>query len=704
MLVDLLKKHTAQPESWISTTIEVISSVLSCFQSFVKRIHNLQTIKSSIQQGSFTSLPNILLTLLSHKSTKPSESSIHPEIEKESIQTLSYILQYMPTLLKSQYIRIQNTMVSYLGKSDENVRQLACQIIALLPQSARQNEQQFVYGMTYRVLEALHLIMNTYYDKLDTIIDNDWTQAYQRPYNNDELSFDISFLLTTSTFENSSAIHERLHQVFLYFKSFMLILKNLLTFSYNGTVEYPLENIIEVIQRATVLDPDWLYHQKNSNTIDRSHVTQVLSSIPIIHLDSINLLITTIQKIQSHLLPFCDSLSTIVSQIGTFYHVHNTPFIGSYRAAVYQLTSICIRYFGINMLDSLVVPSIDGILNQYDDLYTVAVQSTQIASLKVNKSKKKRKRSQMSNSDRHFNHISSLEDQIPLKDSFSNLQFHHALEVIEISILKCGSFLSEELRLEIDQFVLTLLLPYSNNTVISTFSPLSDSKCVLGLFNSLLASLIQPRLHLASVLPYAVRLFSLGQNDSSPDVSLLCIRASAYCDTLLHPVRAPAIPLVEDVASSTLFEYNLIPKEQIVTINVPNSNNDKSTKEKHKNRTIDNNDSEIYNDSMVIDTEAVIEESITKTPKSIITKEVKETTIVKEDKPQKSISTESNTSSSVFHQTTEIKEITETKTNPSPFTGFPTFNPSTIEDNEESTLSEFNPCSPDASDVSSDEE
>lgn len=740
ILIDILKNQFSQKKNWITSSIEELKQALKAIQSFIKRISTFQSIKSTVQQGSsFPSLPNLLLTYLSSNINSKEIKQSDKIIEKESLKTLSTLLQYIPMLLKSSYARIQNTLVIYLGDFSKTIRMLAIEIISLLPQCSKNvtDASKSVFDLTNRILEGTHHIINYFYNKIDLLIDNNWSHYYQlfqssesnennNNNNNNNLHFNFSFLSDYSSAESSSAIYDRFQFIYLLYKSFLKILSNLYEFTYNGIiVEYPIQNTLDIIKRSILLAPDWLFHQKSSQTLDQSHVLRLLTFLPKIQVETMNLLHSIILKTQSHLLPFSNQISNMLNQIlGYYNNIHQSPFYGKLRSSIYKVISISVHFFGISCLDSLIIPFIQNTIQQFDDLYTISHQKTQIAALSVNKNKKKRKRN-ASNSSNHFNHLNVLEDQIPLSYCTDNLFFYQVISIFEIILLKCGSLLSIEIRTQIDQFILNYLLPYSNENVISVYSPLQDSKCILALFKVLLASIMKPLLHLPSVLSYGVRLFSLGQFDSNIEVRLFCLQASSYCDILLHPIRTPSVPLIADISPVALYEYNLKSKQKnnnmktnastsVFSNNGSSNNNniiEKTTNEIHikqasvqqeisKNVHETQPQKDQSNDHMMID------------DSSIISQTSEEENL---EKPQETIavpSTTQNPFQNIFNvQTTENDEqkkedlSSESLFNQKPGNfGIPNMDKSQIflSDDEESL--DFNACSPDPSECSSDED
>jgi len=542
------KKMSSQKDGWMPSALNELILSLIVLQRVMERAQALPSLRSALLQGLLASLPNFLFQFL--------QRSQHTDLVEESLRTLRAIAANIPSLLKSHYVRAQTAFVALLGNDHTIIRELACQSVALLPQCNRQKESQQMSGVVTRTLTALHDLLNLLYRKADTFVDKSWNDAYNQPDAKDEFAFDVQFLHDES-FSSAAEIQAHFSTLCLYVRSFLRILANLLEHTYSGVVEYPVDELMEGIERVFALDPEWLFHQRSGNKMDQSHVIQLLAMLPILHQDAMVLLLSMVRRLRHHLLAWCPALSGLIVRLFSYYHVQNSPFEGSFRAQVSRIACECIQLFGVNTNETLVLPLVQEIIAQYDDMHSVATRQTQVTALTVNKSKRKRKRNAPANSDRHFDHLSILEDQLPLEGSYTDLHFHQVLQIVEVALLKCGDFLPLETRTQVDQFTLNLLLPYPHLSVLSPLSPLTDARARLSLFRILFASVLHPLLHLPSVVPYAVSLFTAGQCDPDSAVGLFCLQASAHCQTLLHPQRAPVVPLVADVSAEALFQYNM---------------------------------------------------------------------------------------------------------------------------------------------------
>ncbi|EFA77939.1 hypothetical protein PPL_08584 [Heterostelium album PN500] len=134
-----------------------------------------------------------------------------------------------------------------------------------------------------------------------------------------------------------------------------------------------------------------------------------------------------------------------------------------------------------------------------------------------------------------------------------------ALQVASKVLLYCGSCLSilsssnnnsnnnsnsnngNILRFELDQTVLSLLLKCQQlqqtkrQSAVYQDSSYSDYKYRAALYSCLSASVLRPIGSLPPVLPYALRLLTIGMNDEHPKVRSKCSKGLAISQSLIHP-------------------------------------------------------------------------------------------------------------------------------------------------------------------------
>ena len=542
----------------------------------IKRIHYYSAIKSNLlSNNSFHSIPTILFNLLQSKGQN------FAPLHQKCLENLMIVLEYLPNLLKNHLNRITEILSEFLYSKNEKNRRLTCKIFSLLPQlfKSSQNPQNLFHEFFQEILTNLNHLICLLFDKVDCLLDNSFESVYFQqkihpPGTNEHYFNFIEFFNLFSKLKNQKEIQENYFLVNLLIKSLFDVLKNIFTITYLIPVEVSPKKLLDFFKRIFLIDPRWLLKQKRNNQINQNLLNYLIAFLPEIQKNSLKILKNFVKKLNTSLLPYSLDIAALLTKILPFYEIKKTPFHQEILKEIFKISFDCLAIFRYNVFSEFGIYLIKFVLIQFTDLFLLNQQNTQIFQLNVNSSKKKRKRSYM-NSDNHANStISVLEDQIPQNDCFDSLFFHLGVQILEISILTCASAIPADLRNEINQFLLHFLLPYSNSSVVSIYSPLSNDLARFSLFKLLQASILNENsADVHSILPYATVLFNLAQNDSFPPLCYFSISALSVSNALLHPTRPPVLPLARDLNAQFFHLHPSFPSSASPSTPPPASNN-----------------------------------------------------------------------------------------------------------------------------------
>ncbi|KAJ6801190.1 proline-, glutamic acid- and leucine-rich protein 1 isoform X2 [Iris pallida] len=383
----------------------------------------------------------------------------------------------------------------------------------------------------------------------------------------------------------------------------------MLTNPYPVQVTVPIHLLLALIGR--VLQVDGSLHGALLQFTTPMHQELLCADLPVLHMDSLDLLIAVIKGVRSQFLPHAANVARLLTDY------LRRAALPSIRVKVYSIMQILLISMGVGMALYLAQDIINNASVDLNDCpgsgtFSSRMCSSKLASeVSVQTSRRKRK------------HVSGLPVEQPNGtdagvDAVNRKMLTPvsvkiaALGALETLLTVGGSLRSECWRSNVDYLLITVATNACDAgwgiegkcLNLTEGTPLSQGDFQLAALEALLASLLSPCHVRPPYLAQGLELFRRGKQETGAKVAAFCAHALLALEVLIHP---RALPLVDaPVANSSVFDEGFNSGHE--KVNIPsflldyNYENDDNLEETALNGLITKKDTE--------NTEHLLEESI----------------------------------------------------------------------------------------------
>ncbi|GES91308.1 proline-, glutamic acid- and leucine-rich protein 1 [Rhizophagus clarus] len=309
--------------------------------------------------------------------------------------------------------------------------------------------------------------------------------------------------------------------LFSRFKCLSECLISLISLPTSSPVQIPVNQILDLLYRVyNIYDVSFVTDSK-----DKNEYYTLMLGIPSLLINCNKVLSAVTLSVGEHLTRHLRMVSSILLKL-----LNNSKTRWLLRVSTYNLISLCMQKYGIgltNFISSSILLSfvIDDIEIIQKSQYDVSINTT--VSTNNKKSGKKKESTQITNSDA----LVSSSGIIYLQTN-SDVQCS-ALEVLKILLKTCGSSISSNKRLSLDNILLSrILLRNISSTYNSKYQP--------------------------TILPHALRIFSAGQNSQSIQLRSFCSYALSICDLIFHNRLPPLERTSANISITQQLEHTTI--------------------------------------------------------------------------------------------------------------------------------------------------
>ncbi|RUS28398.1 rRNA processing/ribosome biogenesis-domain-containing protein [Jimgerdemannia flammicorona] len=327
-----------------------------------------------------------------------------------------------------------------------------------------------------------------------------------------------------------------------------------------GSVHVALDRLLDSIEEESKLMDTYQSFEMPPVSPDYVIAFPILFN----RVNSLNEAICSMLSANDHLVPHLRLFSSILLRL-----LSQNRNRRSVRSSVYHLVVLCLEKFGIGMVEMTCNPLLNALL---EDIRMPERKSAAItANLRTSSGKKsnKKRKAELTNSDAlavadTFIESPTLELQVA------------AFEVLKQLLMVGGSAITPSHRSSIDSLLISRLLLLSQG--MSKSDDQYHLLIKLKIYECLLASVLAPSETQASVLPYALRLFSAGQNEQSGQIRSFCSQALTICDLIIHS-RLPPIQRSVTIPISPVYVpgFTLVTGEREPVTEAMDENDERST-------------------------------------------------------------------------------------------------------------------------------
>ncbi|GAM21069.1 hypothetical protein SAMD00019534_042440 [Acytostelium subglobosum LB1] len=349
-------------------------------------------------------------------------------------------------------------------------------------------------------------------------------------------------------------------------------LVRLMTTQTQSACSVPVDVIIKLLCRVLNIGFYNIRSRKDHSDIP---LCQLLSVTVQLHQQCLAILSSMLQSFRRALLPYAKTISSLLLRPLRMRETYSNATI---QLQVYSTIRVAIESLGAACADSLATPSVAFLLR---DVQPFVPQEISITAATAVSGKKKNKQTtapmaQQSVDEPTNNTIGNV-DANHLHDT-SSLDIKVAAgKALQSLLLHCGSQLAtsratgaslqassgpQAMRTEIDQQLLSLILQCHSlvaskkNTATYIGSSFASWQYRQVLYACLISAVLRPIPSVPAVLPYALRLLTVGCNtDDHPKVRSECSKGAAVCQALIHPqcpsLQSPASTINGGAAAQT---------------------------------------------------------------------------------------------------------------------------------------------------------
>ncbi|CDH58674.1 hypothetical protein RO3G_10906 [Lichtheimia corymbifera JMRC:FSU:9682] len=317
-------------------------------------------------------------------------------------------------------------------------------------------------------------------------------------------------------------------------QTLMNVVSACLTTKTESTVAVPFARIIQLVCRVYNVFPGCAMREFKP----KDEHTCLMGLLPALYLSTNKVLSSLLYCADAGMTQYGKLLSSILLRL-----LSESKNKRSLRISVYELLSLCLEQYGHAFAANISKAAVQCVC---DDLKIPERKPVSIISNV--KAGKKRAADQQTGAVIDGEEAQSVPGDVQLA----------ALDAAEQLMVCYGHAMGEAQRRALDTAIISRLLQPSN----------AETTIIKGkLYDYVIASVMNPNPAQASILPYAVRIFTAGVNAETHELRAICKRGLAICDLCVHTrlppiqraVSAPAAPaiqtqVVEEVVQQNDFE------------------------------------------------------------------------------------------------------------------------------------------------------
>lgn len=401
----------------------------------------------------------------------------------------------------------------------------ACNCYALLPRcnrSGSNDKRQLCPWNTQwnKVLCTIHQLLDNAYENVEPVV--------SRPSQD---SKDESLPLG----DVPPSEPDRTHTLITRLNSLLYLLSTMMREEFLKVVAVPIDSTMSLLVRIMNV---------TCNSLKSAVVVESVllrASLPLIHINAVDLLTTLVTRCRNLMLPYCGLLIKLLVQELAWSETKdpaygfNKPY-RKLRCSVYH----CIEHW-VQLTNSL--PEEGGVVTKLmsfmlDDLKPLTCQTKlipNVSSGNKQQSRKGRKRKMQDDVEQ------LLTGQQKIDENANEKVTYRALKALCSVLIAAGSDIPHDAFREV-QVVLVKLIIQCQQSSCSTFPiPYLSADCRRALYRTLLNCLLTNSPGVPPPVHHAARLFSLGLQDIDFKVSSYCQEALAVVNTIIHPRIFPQV-------------------------------------------------------------------------------------------------------------------------------------------------------------------
>ncbi|KAF2078428.1 hypothetical protein CYY_000295 [Polysphondylium violaceum] len=565
-----LNSQTKRDKNDVLISFKEYGSITLAVSLLVEKASHWADLKRSLTTNSAMSpIVSIILQSLESHLGYPTQSKI------DSLVAISSLITSVGTAIKPYLNKIETQCYPLLFSLDKSIQEAASSVISNLPNCVGINSTDLYWDVTVqKILVELNRIIDQIYNGLEDHDDLDSdgkpvklpTRSINLPNSNklinlgdDQIVNMLKNLSNVKFPEPPKDTHQQSSFILRGFHGLCLCLMKILSSPTIAPSPVPLDEIIKLLCR--ILNGN-INHLNFSHLLMSYSLSQVIYSLSQLHLQSFILLSQCLKVFKKSLLVHCKTISSLLLRpLRSLNYSLMSPIIHS---QIYTTVTDAIEAFGPSCCESLVIPLIPILLRDIQPYIPEEISATTTTTTAAGSNTTANGTTAGSS----LAKSKSQKDLIMVQDFTSITIKQNGLKTLSCILLYCGSYLlsspnigsgfeqqqqqqqqqqQSNLRLEIDQLIITLLLQCqslsSNKKNSSTYlnSSFHCWRYRLRLYECLINSVLKPVPYVPPVLPYAIRILTVGMNtDYYPKVRNLCSKGVSLCESLIHP-QSPSL-------------------------------------------------------------------------------------------------------------------------------------------------------------------
>uniref|UniRef100_A0A2P2LE81 Pre-rRNA-processing protein RIX1 N-terminal domain-containing protein n=1 Tax=Rhizophora mucronata TaxID=61149 RepID=A0A2P2LE81_RHIMU len=457
---------------------------------------------------------------------------------------LCAVMTLFPASLHRHYDNAEAAIASkfFSGKCSDNVLKTIARCLALLPKS-RGDEDSW-----HLMMGKILLIVNGYLTEIFHGLEEEvkWNEAVRMLVPPGEVP---PHSLWGQKLLEETSDEERKRNKISIVSMLMLSCSTMLTTSYPVQVTIPVRSLLALVERVLMVDGS--LPKATSPFVIATEQEFVCSELPILHLYSLELLISIIKGMRSQLLPHA---AYTVQLVKKYFRRCGLPDL---RKKLYSVTKMLLISMGIGIAIYLAQEVVN---NSFLDLVgndmSSSAHSNASSKVLLQPCPRKRKhdatRSLVLQQD-----VVGLEMEAPKSRLTTHISVKiAALEALETLLTVGGALRSESWRSKVDTLLITIATDCCKwgwaTEERNKSLPNADTWANLQLsaLRALLASLLSPSCQRPPHLARGLELFQRGRQETGTQLSEFCVHALLALEVLIHP---RALPLA-DFPSANSFD------------------------------------------------------------------------------------------------------------------------------------------------------
>eukprot|EP01132_Coremiostelium_polycephalum_P005717 gene5717-7112_t len=550
-----------QDQQQKSISFKEYGSIIITISILIEKSSKWNDLRRSItSQSVMSQLTTVILTSLDPSLGFPVECKI------DSLVAISSLIDTVSTALKPYLGKIESYCYPLLYHCHKSIQESASSVIAKLHQCVGINTTDLYWDIVIqKILTQMNLIVDQLYEGLEEDeqdengrkIDRTEIRKIVLPGSNklnnlgdDQVMSMLKHLSnvpfpsppSTSTKDQSALHYQRGSFHLKGFQGLSHCLIKLLSTHTITPCPIPLDEIIKLLCRILNVNTQHLHSLSIANNFS---ISQMMCFISTLHELSFTILSNMLK------VPLRSRL-TLSPQLHT---------------EVYKTIKDVIESFGSSCYESLAIPLVPLILN---DIQPYIPEQENSANTIISSATSSNTSCKNINYSKRLAVSASVEAALnkqTIVATIGNVDPTLIQDYSSISIKSAALKALESMLLHCDQLLVSLLLECHSLSTIkkgTTYYTNSSYYCWeyrRGLYKCLLNCVLKPISTLPPILPYAIRLFTIGMNtDYHPKVRSICAKGVSICESLIHPQSPGLVSSTTDVFASLDINNNSFKK------------------------------------------------------------------------------------------------------------------------------------------------